>query len=328
MDAVNFFTQLFTDPASWYSAHQLLVAQIGINALLALSMFVTLYSGQLSLAQPGFMAIGAYTAVILDVDYFSVSSSSFLVDNSLVLSIVCGTLLAGVAGFVIGLPVLRLRGVFLAIATIGFVEALRFGVILNVPLTGQGQGLKNPDADPLNGTLPIWIVLVVVTYVVWRLTRAKMGRAWVALREDELAAASQGINRAGYKMSAFVIGALIAGLAGGLESHINFFVDPSSYSTTRAVQILTFAIVGGIATVIGPIVGAAIITSLPEIFLGIAKYKDVISGLILIVIIIFRPQGVVAAGRLAVIRPRWWPPSLAAFRRTPKRERPAETSQA
>lgn len=302
---MDFFIQLFSDPVGFYQGHTLLIAQIAINSMIALSIFVTLYSGQLALSQPGFMAIGAYTTVILDQDYHLPIPVGILV----------GCLLAGGVGFLVGLPVLRLRGVFLAIATIGFDEALRFGVILNWPITGEGQGLKNVDADPLNGHIPAIIALVVLTYVVWRLTGTKLGQAWAAIREDELAASSQGINVPRYRMSAFVIGSLIAALAGGLETRFNFFVDPTIYGTTRAVQILTYAVIGGTTNVFGPIVGAAFLTSLPEIVREAAAYRDVIAGAILILVIIFRPQGIVGAGGLAFIRPRWWPAGWTLRRR-------------
>lgn len=282
---MEFFTQLVTDPGGWYLAHELLVAQIGINSLLALSIFVTLYSGQLTLANAGFMAIGAYTPVILDLNY----------NVPVPVGMVVGVLLAGVAGVLVGLPVLRLRGIFLAIATLGFGEALRNGVILNLDITGRGEGLKNPDAN-VQDVLPILIALVVIAYLVWRFTGTKTGQAWAAIREDELAASSQAINVPVYKMIAFVLGAMIAGLAGGLEAHINFFVDPTEYSTVRAIQMLTFAVVGGSTNVVGPIVGATILTALPEAVRQTANYSNLISGAVLILVIIFRPQGVV--GRL------------------------------
>jgi branched-chain amino acid transport system permease protein len=293
---MDFFIQLFTNPVGFYNQHELLIAQIGINAILAIAIFVTFYSGQLTLANAGFMAIGAYTTVIMNL----------YLPTPLPLDILAGALLAGLISIVVGLPVLRLRGVFLAIATIGFVEALRLGVILNVPITGEGQGLKNPSADPLGGIVPILISLPILAYLVWRLTRSRLGQAWSAIREDELAASSNGINVPLYKMIAFIISALVAGYAGALETHINFFVDPTEYGITRTIQILTFAVVGGTTNVFGPIVGAVFLTALPEIVRQFAAYRDVVNGVILILVIIFRPQGIVGRGGLAIIRPRWW----------------------
>src|SRR5213082_1387521 len=138
---MDFFISLFSDPVGFWNSHSLLISQIGINSMIATSMFLVLYSGQLSLAAPGFMAVGAYTAVLMGLYW----------NTPLAVNMLGGTLFAGVVGLLVGLPVLRLRGVFLAIATIGFIEAVTEGVILNLPITGEGLGLKNPDADPLGG---------------------------------------------------------------------------------------------------------------------------------------------------------------------------------
>ncbi|MEP6751741.1 MAG: branched-chain amino acid ABC transporter permease [Candidatus Dormiibacterota bacterium] len=296
---MDFLLQLFTDPIGFYTSHTLLIAQIGINSIIATSMFVVLYSGQLSLAAPGFMAIGAYTSVLMDLYWHT----------PFALNLAAGTLLACVVGALVGLPVLRLRGVFLAIATIGFIEALRLGVILNLPITGEGLGLKNPSADPLGGVNIVLLAVLVVIFLMWRLTKGRLGHAWSAIRQDELAALSQGIDVSRYKLLAFALSALLAGFAGGIEAHLNFFVDPgdSQYGVSRAVQILTFAVLGGSGNVFGPLVGALFITTLPEIIRQAADYRDVVSGLILIAVIVFRPQGIVGRGGLAIVRPRWWP---------------------
>ncbi len=296
---MDFFIQLFTDPVAFWNSHTLLIAQIGINSIIASSMFVVLYSGQLSLAAPGFIAIGAYTSVLMDLYWHT----------PVALNIAAGTLLAGAVGVLVGLPVLRLRGVFLAIATIGFIEALRLGVILNVPITGEGLGLKNPNPDPLGGINPVLASLAVVLFIMWRLTKGRLGAAWAAIRQDELAALSQGIHVARYKMIAFVLSAVLAGFAGGLEAHLSFSVDPSDqqYGVTRAVQILTFAVLGGSGHFLGPVVGALVVTTLPWIFQQAHDYINIVIGVFLIAVIVFRPQGIVGRGGLAVIRPAWWP---------------------
>ena len=296
---MDFFISLFSDPVGFWNSHSLLISQIGINSMIATSMFLVLYSGQLSLAAPGFMAIGAYTSVLMDLN----------LHTPLVLNIAVGVVLAAVMGALVGLPVLRLRGVFLAIATIGFVEALRLGVILNWPITGEGLGLKNPTADPLGGVPIILASLVVVVFLVWRLTKGRLGNAWAAIRQDELAALSQGIDVPRYKLIAFVLSAVIAGYAGALEAHLNFFVDPgdAQYGVTRAVQVLTFAVLGGSGFVLGPVVGALIITLLPYIFSNAGDYINILAGAFLILIIVFRPQGIVGRGGLVLVRPSWWP---------------------
>lgn len=296
---MDFFVQLFTDPVAFWNSHTLLIAQIGINSIIASSMFIVLYSGQLSLAAPGFMAIGAYTAVLMDLYWHT----------PLALNIAAGVVLAGATGVLVGLPVLRLRGVFLAIATIGFIEALRLGVILNLPITGEGLGLKNVNPDPLGGIYLVLVCLAVVLFLVWRLTKGRLGAAWAAIRQDELAAVSQGINVARYKMIAFVLSAVLAGFGGALESHLQTFIDPGDqqYGVTRAVQILSFAVLGGSGHFLGPVVGALVVTSLPWIFVQAQNYINIVTGLFLIAVIVFRPQGIVGRGGVAIIRPWWWP---------------------
>lgn len=296
---MDFLIQLFTDPIGFWNSHTLLIAQVGINSIIALSMFVVLYSGQLSLAAPGFMAIGAYTSVLMDAYW----------RTPLALNVAAAVLLAGVVGVLVGLPVLRLRGVFLAIATIGFIEALRLGVILNLPITGEGLGLKNDNADPLGGIYLVLVSLAVVLFLVWRLTKGRLGAAWSAIRQDELAALSQGIDVARYKMIAFVLSAVLAGFAGALEAHLQTFVDPSDqqYGVTRAVQVLTFAVLGGSGQFLGPVVGALVVTTLPWVFEQARDYINIVTGVFLIAVIVFRPQGIVGRGGLAIVRPRWWP---------------------
>jgi branched-chain amino acid transport system permease protein len=288
----------FSDPVAWWNSHSILFSLIGINGIVATSMFLVLYSGQLSLAAPGFMAVGAYTSVLMELYW----------RTPLVVNIAAGVVAAGVVGLLVGLPVLRLRGVFLAIATIGFIEALRLGVILNLPITGEGLGLKH-EADPLGGVPMILVSLIVVVFLAWRLTKGRLGSAWSAIRQDEIAALSQGINVARYKMIAFVLSALIAGYAGAVEAHLNFFVDPgdAQYGVTRTVQILTFAVLGGSGFVLGPVVGALVITLLPFVFSSAGDYINVLSGAFLIAVIVFRPQGIVGRGGLAIVRPAWWP---------------------
>ena len=294
---MDFLIQLVTDPVAFWNSHTLLISQIAINSILASSMFVVLYSGQLSLAAPGFMAIGAYTAVLMALH----------LHTPLAVNIAAGTALAGIVGIIVGLPVLRLRGVFLAIATIGFIEALSLGVVLNLPITGEGLGLKNPDADPLGGINVVLVSLAVVLFLLWRLTKGRLGYAWTAIRQDELAAHSQGIDVARYKLIAFTLSAILAGYAGAAESHLNFFVDPNEYGVPRTVQVLTFAVLGGSGNVLGPVVGALFLTTLPYVFQRAGDYIGVVSGVILIAVIIFRPQGILGRGGFAFVRPRWWP---------------------
>jgi branched-chain amino acid transport system permease protein len=282
---MDFFIQLFTDPLGFYTAHQLLVSQVGINALLTLSMYITLNCGLLTLANVGFMAIGAYTTVLLGLN----TPVPFPV------AMLLGGLAAALVAVPIGLPVLRLSGIFLAIATIGFGQVV-VSIILNVPITGEGQGLINIDASPTTAINYIFGALVVVAFILWRLRGSRLGQAWAAIREDEVAAAAHGINVARYRLVAFILGAVVAGVAGGLDAHLNFIIAPSEYQFTRAVGVLVFAVAGGFSNVIGPVIGATVLTSLPEILRFARDYRDLINGVVLILVILFLPRGI-AGGR-------------------------------
>ena len=285
---MQFFTQLLSDPLGFYRAHQLLLAQIGINALLTLSMYITLRAGMLTLANVGFMAVGAYVSVLLHVNGHV----------PLPVAVLAGALAAGLLAIPIGVPVLRLRGIFLAIATIGFGQVV-VGAILNIPITGEGRGLTVPDAS--SSLLPAYLSLAVVAYVLWRLAGTRLGKAWDAVREDALAAEAQGIDVARYRMIAFVLGAVLAGYAGALEAHINYFIDTSLYTFQRVVGVLVFATLGGIGRVAGPVVGSTILTALPEVIRFAQSYRDALYGVILIALVIFRPQGLLG-GRVGIRR--------------------------
>ena len=285
---MQFFTQLLGDPLGFYRAHQLLLAQLGINALLTLSMYITLRAGMLTLANVGFMAVGAYVSVLLHVNGHV----------PLPVAVLAGALAAGLLAIPIGVPVLRLQGIFLAIATIGFGQVV-VGAILNIPVTGEGRGLTVPDAS--SSLLPAYLSLAVVAYLLWRLAGTRLGKAWDAVREDALAAEAQGIDVARYRMLAFVLGAVLAGYAGALEAHINFFIDTSLYSFQRVVGVLVFATLGGIGRVAGPVVGSTILTALPEVIRFAQSYRDALYGVILIALVIFRPQGLLG-GRVGIRR--------------------------
>ncbi|TMK52342.1 MAG: branched-chain amino acid ABC transporter permease [Actinobacteria bacterium] len=285
---MQFFTQLLGDPLGFYRAHQLLLAQLGINALLTLSMYITLRAGMLTLANVGYMAVGAYVSVLLHVNGHV----------PLPVAVLAGALAAGLLAIPIGVPVLRLQGIFLAIATIGFGQVV-VGAILNIPVTGEGRGLTVPDAS--SSLLPAYLSLAVVAYVLWRLAGTRLGKAWDAVREDALAAEAQGIDVARYRMLAFVLGAVLAGYAGALEAHINFFIDTSLYSFQRVVGVLVFATLGGIGRVAGPVAGSTILTALPEVIRFAQSYRDALYGVILIALVIFRPQGLLG-GRVGIRR--------------------------
>ena|SRR5216684_232371 len=256
------------------------IALIGISALLALSVWLTLYAGQLTLGNAAFMGVGAYVSALLGRH----------LDTPYPLALFSGALAAAAVAVPLGATVFRLRGVYLAIATLAFGEVVRV-VLLATPITGKGQGLNG--IPPKTELWHVYLSLAAVAYVLWRLRGSTVGRAWAAIREDEIASASQGIDVGRFKLAAFVIGALVAGWAGGLSAHVTFSIDPSDFGFSKAVQILVFAVVGGIPNVLGPIIGAVLFTALPEILRPFKDYRDIFQGLILLAVIIYLPRGLV-----------------------------------
>ena len=256
------------------------IAVIGVSALLALSVWVTLYAGQLTLGNAAFMGVGAYVSALLGRH----------LDTPFPLALLIGALVSGVLALPLGAIVFRLRGVYLAIATLAFGEIVRV-ILLATPITGKGQGLNG--IPPKTELWHIYLSLIVVAYILWRVQGSTIGRAWAAIREDEIASASQGITVGRHKLAAFAIGALVAGWAGGLSAHVTFSIDPSDFAFTKAVQVLVFAVVGGIPNVLGPILGATLFTALPELLRPLKDYRDIFQGAILLLVIIYLPRGLV-----------------------------------
>src|SRR2546430_4283903 len=273
-----------------FLAYQSLLAFVGINGLLALSVYTTLSCGQLSLANAGFMAIGAYTGALITLHAKGVPFIAVLAASALLPAIVAVPL---------GLPVLRLRGVFLAIATVGFGEVVRL-VFVNWDYTNGAMGLV---AIPQRTHLwSIALALALALYLLGRLRGSRTGTAPEAIREDETAARTMGIYTTGHKLAMLVLGAGLAGLAGALEAHHTFMVAPGGYAFGRVVDMLVQAVVGGTAAFYGPVLGAAFLTVLPELMrelgtrLGLAPgpFRLFLNGAILLAVILYLPNGLVS----------------------------------
>ncbi|HEY6003626.1 MAG TPA: branched-chain amino acid ABC transporter permease [Anaeromyxobacter sp.] len=269
-----------------YGTYESTLAYIGLNSLLALSVYATLSCGQLALGNAGFMAIGAYAATLLT------KSAGLPFPFALAASLVLPALVA----VPLGLPVLRLKGVFLAIATIGFGEVVRLGIV-NWDFVNGAQGIV---AIPQKTALwMIFLALAAVLFAFGRLRGSKWGFALEAIREDEPAARTMGIPTTSYKLAMLVLGAAIAGLAGALEAHYTFMVAPNGFSFSRVVDMLVFAVVGGTIFYWGPILGAAFLTLLPEILREVAPLVGIepgplrlmVNGLVLLAVILFLPNG-------------------------------------
>ncbi len=269
-----------------------------VSALLGLSIYMTLKTGLLSLANAGFMSIGAYTAALLTMR----AGAPFGV------SILCGGLAAALVGLLLGVPVLRLRDVYLAIATIGFGEVVRIFMLnidrlLGYDLTGGALGLNS--IPKITHTWHLLLALGIFAYFFIRLERSQIGRALRAIRQDENVAASIGIHPLPYKVFAFVTGAFIAGVAGGLSAHLTRFIGPNEFGFNLAVQILAFAVLGGSQIWLGPLAGALILSILPEALRFLKENRAIVNGVILMLSIIYLPGG--------LVDPHRWRSSRAAI---------------
>ncbi|MBS0326523.1 MAG: branched-chain amino acid ABC transporter permease [Proteobacteria bacterium] len=271
---------------TFWDVYSNLVLSVGTNALLALSIWLTLACGMLSIANAAFMAIGAYASALLTLNFgwpFPVALAAGMAAPALM-------------AFLIGRPTLRLSGVYLAMATLAFGEVVRIVLLNTDRVTGGALGLNG--IPQLTRWWHVALALAVTLAVLWRMRRSRIGRAFEAIKEDETAAGLMGIDVAGYKMLAFVLGAAIAGLAGALNAHLTFFIGPGEYGFDRAVEILTMAILGGIGSLTGPVVGAVILTLLPELLRALQNFRLVFNGLILVLIVLFLPRGIWDTERL------------------------------
>jgi branched-chain amino acid transport system permease protein len=264
---------------NFWSIYSNLVLSLGTASLLALSIYLTLSCGMLAMANAAFMGIGAYTSSILTMNYGWPFPAA----------IATGMAAPALVAFIIGKPTLRLSGVYLAMATLAFGEVVRLIIIRAEGLTGGALGLNG--IPQLTQWWHVLLAVVLVLAFLARLRRSKIGRAFEAIKEDETAAGLMGIDVNGHKMLAFVLGAAIAGLAGTLNAHLTFFIGPQEFGFDRGVEILTMTILGGINSLFGPVIGAWIITLLPEVLRGLQDYRGIFNGLILVVIVLFLPKG-------------------------------------
>jgi branched-chain amino acid transport system permease protein len=270
-----------------------------VNIALGLSIYLTLSTGLLSLANAGFMAIGAYSAAII------LTRTHLPLSAGLMLAILMGVFVA----VPFGLLVLRLRDVYLAIATLGFGEIVRiialngdkvvrlFSADKDIIVFNGAEGITLAYTTPKiilglpDTTWPILLYVIIVTYLAATLQNSRYGRILAAIRHDETAVSTLGVSVLRYKLLAFVLGAAVAAGAGALSAPILRVIDPRNYVFSRAVDILAYAVLGGMTEWIGPIIGATVLTSLPEALSFLKDQRDVVNGLIIMVSIIYLPGG-------------------------------------
>ena len=265
---------------TFWATYSTLVLTIGTNVLLALSIYLTLACGLLTVANAAFMAIGAYSAALISL-YGGLPFH---------LSLLLGALLPAVVALMLGPPTLRLSGVYLAMATLAFGEIVRITLLNTETLTGGALGLN--DIPQHTQWFDVLALVVAALYVLLRFAGSRIGRTMVAICQDEIATELMGLNVRAYKLFAFTLGAGLAGLAGGLNAHFTFFISPNEYGFDRGVEILAMGVLGGTGSPWGAVIGGVLITLLPELLRGLGDYRPLINGMILIVVILYSPRGI------------------------------------
>jgi branched-chain amino acid transport system permease protein len=283
-----------------------IIVTIGINIALAVSLnIINGHAGQFSMGHAGFMAVGAYFAAFLSVYYFGPivdrypeGTMQVILQNALlVAAILAGGCAAAVAGYLVGLPSLRLRGDYLAIVTLGFGEIIRV-LILNIDKIGAARGFSG--IPPWANFFWVFMLATTVVIVSRRLVGSSVGRAFLAVREDQIAAEAMGVNTTKYKVKAFVIGSFFAGVAGGLFAHYTpAYLNPTMFDFTRSFELIVMVVLGGLGSISGSILGAILITGLREVLRDAKTIlhtqgdpRMIIYAILLILLPRLRPQGI------------------------------------
>ncbi|NLI92016.1 MAG: branched-chain amino acid ABC transporter permease [Peptococcaceae bacterium] len=259
-----------------------ILMNIGIAIIMALGLnLITGVTGQLSLGHAAFMSIGAFTSAILSIHYNLPFSLNLLVAG----------LTAAFIGALIGFPILRLTGDYLAIATLGFAEILKV-IFLNLNITNKALGLSVP---PPNTDIPMpfvifFVALVTIIFMSF-IHNSRFGRSLMAIREDEIAAEAMGINATRYKLQAFAVGSFLAGVGGGLYAHVIAYINPSDFGFMKSIDILNMVVLGGLGSIPGAILGASVLASAPEFLRFMQQYRMLVYGALLVFLMVFRPNG-------------------------------------
>ncbi|UBF25646.1 branched-chain amino acid ABC transporter permease [Kovacikia minuta CCNUW1] len=304
--------------SDFISTYSFLIVSMLLGAMLGLSLYLPLMAGQLSLASPGFYALGGYIAAILSTRVFPVTSGTLFPIPLLLLEMLIAGMVSGLLGILVGVPALRLRGIYLAIATIAFVEILRI-LALNLEITGGAVGIfgiPQPFATALEYLWVVFPLLLLSMVFVYRLEKIRVGRAFLAIREDELAADSMGINPTYFKVLAFTLGAILAGVVGAVSAHFLNTWNARQGTFDASIIYLTFVLIGGSRTYLGPVLGGIIFTALPEVLRAMADIPGlplwlsqflrdgrlIIFGLLIVFGTIFFPQGLVTPDRFKRVK--------------------------
>ncbi|VXD10475.1 Amino acid ABC-transporter permease protein [Planktothrix serta PCC 8927] len=293
---------------NFFNTYGFLIVSMLFGSVLGLSVYLPLMAGQLSLATPGFYALGGYIAAILSTQVFKFTGPIFPW-HFLFLELLITALISAILAVGLGIPVLRLRGIYLAISTIAFVEILRV-LALNLEITGGAVGIFGIPQPFTTSLEYLWVaipLLILSMVFLYRLEKIKAGRAFSAIREDELAADSMGVNPTYYKVLSFTLGAILAGLVGTISAHFLNTWNARQGTFDSSIIYLAFVLIGGSRTFWGPVLGGIILTALPEVLRGMGGISSlplwlaqflrdgrlIIFGVLLVLGSIFYPQGLI-----------------------------------
>ncbi|MGH2575409.1 MAG: branched-chain amino acid ABC transporter permease [Ignavibacteria bacterium] len=314
-----FLVNLVTDSINPY--YYQIIIYAGINIILATSLnLINGYTGQFSLGHAGFMAIGAYLSSAISAYFAPLFVSIFGTGgfgNAIVFIIVLlvGGISAAIAGLVVGIPSLRLKGDYLAITTLGFSEIIRV-IIQSLDIVGASQGFRGVYIYD-NGTRSLemvpelgemhfqfysipkftdffwtYCIAAIIIFGITNLMKSTYGRGFIAVKDDEIAAEAMGINTTKFKVTAFVVGAFFAGIAGGLYGHFLQYLNPEDFNFLKSIEIVAMVILGGMGNTFGVVIAAIILTILPELLRDVEQYRMIIYSLLLIIMMLVRPQGI------------------------------------
>lgn len=282
--------------------------QVGIYIIMAVSLNIaTGYLGQLPLGHAGFMSVGGYSCAIFIInmmpafglttrDMASMASPAAL--GLFVLGILFGGVCAAICGVIIGIPALRLKGDYLAIITLGFAEIIRVVMnnidgLLGFELTGGAKGLSGIPG--YTNFLNVFAVVIVTLFLIHTMMKSRHGRAILAIRDNEIAAEASGVNTTYYKTLAFVVSAFFAGVGGALYAGCIGVMDPSKFGFMKSVEILVMVVLGGMGSMLGSVISATVLTILPEALRAFSDYRMLAYAIVLILVMIFRPQGLLGS---------------------------------
>ncbi len=257
-----------------------LLVLAGVNVILAWSFFIILSTGQISLGNAAFMAIGAYTSSVVTVK----------LGWPLLAGMALATVVSGIFGALVGFPALRLRGIYLALVTIGLNEVVTV-FFKNFTYTGAAVGFRGMTGTTIGVVLA---ALVVLALFLWRLSHSRLGIAFEAVKEDEVVAGTLGFNVTYLKVLSFGIGGAVAALAGAIYAHYIFFIEPDQFGVMASFQPALFVILGGMETFWGAVAGAVILTFIPEYIRVLQEWRMVVYGVIVIIMVAIRPQGLIS----------------------------------